>query len=64
MDGKGCDGQGGSGEGEGGAGKCSRHIIRYLLKNLGDEFEGRIMLKCIPTIIFKNLKCSINNNSL
>ena len=34
--------------------------MRYLLKYLDEEFEGRIILKCI--LIFKDLKYSINKN--
>ena len=46
--------EGWDGEGRG----DSRHILRYLLKNLGDESAGRIILNYI--IIFKNPKYSIN----
>jgi hypothetical protein len=36
----------------------SRPIVKYLLKNLGDETKERIILSDI--IIFKDLKYSIN----
>jgi len=36
-------------------------ILRYLLKYLEEEFEGKIILKSI--LVFKDLKYSINKNS-
>jgi len=35
-------------------------IMRYLLKYLDEEFEGKIILKCI--LIFKDLKYSKRNS--
>jgi hypothetical protein len=55
---KGWDGKGMEGAGREG----SRHIVKYLLKNLGDESEGIIILNYI--LKFKNPKYSINKNSL
>ena len=36
--------------------------MRYLLQNVGDWSEGKIILK--STLILKNLNCSINRNSV
>jgi hypothetical protein len=56
-------GKGREGEGIGGKGKDgSRYFVRYLLKTLGDESERKIILKFI--LIFQDLKCSINKNTV
>ena len=38
----------------------SADIVRHLLINLDDELEGKTIRK--STVIFKDLKCSINKN--
>jgi hypothetical protein len=42
--------------------KIIKIIMRYLLKYLDEEFEGKIILKSI--LIFMDLKCSIKKNSV
>ena len=55
--------EGGGAEREGWEGReGSRHIVRYLLKNLRDESLGRIILNYI--LIFKDLKYSIYKNTV
>jgi hypothetical protein len=39
----------------------SKHIPRYLLKNLDTPFEGKIILN--SNFILKNLQCSVHKNS-
>ena len=36
-------------------------IVIYLLQNIDDKCEGKIILKCTVTV--KNLKCSINKKA-
>jgi hypothetical protein len=38
-----------------------KYILRYLLKNVGNSSEGKIILN--PNFILKNLQCSIHKNS-